>query len=157
MSDAWLFRRTDRVQGRRRIIHQFNTGLDFLRYGRILLEKEGGRIQVDSQDEEIGFVCLKGNGTIQVDGKTHPLSKYDALYLPMESRCTISSKGPFDLAECAAPSSKKYPVQFVRFEEVAKDTVLAKQVGFEPYARRVNTLIGEKNVQASRLLVGPTP
>ncbi len=118
--NAWLFRGTQRVQGRKRIIHQYNTGLEFLRYGRIILGEGGGKVDVDSQDEEIGFVCLNGNGTIQVDGKTHSLGKYDALYLPIDNRCTISSKGPFDLAECAAPSSKKYPVQFVRFEEMLK-------------------------------------
>ena len=152
MGNAWLFRGTQRVQGRRRIIHQYNTGLELLRYGRIVLEKGGSIIDVNSQDEEIGFVCLNGNGTIQVDGKTYALSKYDALYLPRESRCTISSNGAFDLSEVAAPSSKRYPVQFVRFEDAKKNPDLVKQAGFEPYARTLHTLIGEKNVQASRLL-----
>lgn len=156
MSDAWLFRGTDRIQGRKRIIHQYNTNLEFLRYGRIILGKEVNRVDVDSGDEEIGFICLKGSGMIQVGEKSYSLSKYDALYLPGESCCTISSQNGFDLAECAAPSSKKYPVQFVKFEEVLKNTDLSKQAGFEPYARSLNTLIGEKNVQASRLLIGVT-
>jgi len=156
MAHAWLFRGTHRVQGRKRIIHQYNTDLEFLRYGRIILEEKGGSIDVDSQEEEIGFICLNGNGVIQVDDKRHTLSKYDALYLPREKRCTISSKGVFDLAECAAHSSKKYPVQFVRFEEVLKDPDLFRKAGFEPYARTLHTLLGEKNVQASRLLAGVT-
>jgi 5-deoxy-glucuronate isomerase len=156
MANAWLFRGTQRIQGRKRIIHQYNTGLEFLRYGRIVLEKGGSAIDVSSQDEEIGFICLNGNGTIQGEGKTYALNKYDALYLPRESQCTISSKGAFDLAEIAAPSSKRYPVQFVRFEDLKKDPDLVKQAGFEPYARTLNTVIGEKNVQASRLLAGVT-
>ena len=156
MGNAWLFRGTHQVQGRRRIIHQYNTGLEFLRYGRIVFGKEGGNIDVDSKDEEIAFVCLNGNGTIQVDGKTHPLGKYDALYLPIETHCAISSKGAFDVAECAALSSKRFPVQFVRFEEVKKNPDLVKQAGFEPYARNLHTVIGEKNVRASRLLAGVT-
>jgi len=156
MGNAWLFRGTDQVQGRKRIIHQYNTDLEFLRYGRIILGKGGGTVSVDSQDEEIGFICLNGNGTIQVNGKTHSLKKYDALYLPIGTQCTISSQGAFDLAECAASSSKKHPVQFVRFEEVLKDPDLVKKAGFEPYARNLHTLIGEKNVQASRLLAGVT-
>lgn len=156
MSNAWLFKKTHHVQGRRRIIHQFNTDLEFLRYGRIVLGDQGGEIDMDSQDEEIGFVCLKGNGDIKVEGKTFSMVKYDSLYLPRESRCAISSKGPFDLAEVAAPSSKKYPVQFVRFEEVKKDPDLFKQAGFEPYGRTLHTLIGEKNVKASRILAGVT-
>src|SRR4030042_2094417 len=156
MGNAWLFRGTQRVQGRKRIIHQYNTCLEWLRYGRIVLEKGGSAIDVSSQDEEIGFVCLNGKGTIQGEGKTYTLSKYDALYLPRESQYTISSNGAFDLAEVAAPSSKRYPVQFVRFEDVKKNPDLVKQAGFEPYARTLHTLIGEKNVQASRLLAGVT-
>ena len=97
MSNAWLFRGTGQVQGRKRIIHQYNTGLEFLRYGRIVLGDKGGSIDIDSQDEEIGFVCLKGNGNIKVEGKTFSLGKYDALYMPRESRCGITSQGAFDL------------------------------------------------------------
>jgi len=111
---------------------------------------------VDSQEEEIGFVCLNGHGIIQADGKSYSLNKYDALYLPRESHSIISSQNTFDLAECAALASKKFPVQFVRFEEVLKDPNLVKQAGFEPYARTLHTLIGENNVQACRLLAGVT-
>jgi 5-deoxy-glucuronate isomerase len=118
--------------------------------------KDGGSVDVDSQDEEIGLVCLGGTGTIQVERQTYSLGKYDALYLPRESRCTVSSTGAFDLAEIAAPASKNLPVQFVRFEEVLKDPKLVKQAGFEPYERTLHTLIGEGNVQASRLLAGVT-
>jgi len=156
MAHAWLFRGTQRIQGRRRIIHQYNTGLEFLRYGRIVLGEGGGKIDVDSQDEEIGFICLNGSGRIRVGRKSYSLTKYDALYLAIDSRCTIISEKTFDLAECAAPSSKKYPVQAVRFSEVLKNPGLVKQAGFEPYARTLHTLIGENNVQASRLLAGVT-
>ena len=156
MANAWLFRKTHQLQGRRRIIHQYNTGLEFLRYGRIVFGKGGEKVDIDSQDEEIGFVCLGGGGSIQVANQTYSLGKYDALYLPRESRCIVSSNGAFDLAEVAAPSSKKYPIQLVRFEEVKKNPDLVKQAGFEPYARNLHTLIGEKNVQASRLLAGVT-
>ena len=156
MTHVWLFRGTQWIQGRRRMIHQYNTGLEFLRYGRIIIGGEGGKIDVDSQDEELGFICLNGSGMIRVDGGIYSLNKYDALYLPIDSRCTITSEKTLDLAECAAPSSKKYPVQFVRFEDVLKNPGLVKQAGFEPYARTLHTLIGENNVQASRLLAGVT-
>mgnify|MGYP001047578983 FL=1 len=156
MSNAWLFRGTHQVQGRRRIIHQYNTGLEFLRYGRIVFGKGGGNVNIESMDEEMGFICLGGSGDIHVGKDAFSFNKYDSLYLPRESRCTISSNGAFDLAEVAAPSSKKYPVEFVRFEEVKKNPDLVKQAGFEPYARKLHTLIGEKNVQASRLLAGVT-
>ena len=156
MGNAWLFRGTHQVQGRKRIIHQYNTGLEFLRYGRILLGQEGGKIEFESEDEEIGLVCLGGNGSIQAGGKAYPLGRYDALYLPRETRCTVTSKSQFDLAECAAPSTQAYPVQHVRFEEVLRDPDLVRKAGFEPYARTLHTVIGEKNVRASRLLAGVT-
>ena len=59
----------------------------------LYLEKRGDSIDVDSQDEEIGFVCLKGNGNIKVEGKTFSLRKYDALYIPRENRCSIYFTG----------------------------------------------------------------
>lgn len=156
MAHAWLFRGTQKVQGRKRIIHQYNTNLEFLRYGRVVFGEKGGSIDISSQDEEIGLVCLNGNGTIETEGKNYSLNKFDTLYLPKESRCTISSKGAFDIAECAAPASKKYPVQFVRFEELLKDPTSVKSAGFAPYARTIHMLIGEANIQASRLLAGVT-
>ena len=38
MSLSWLFRQTQQTRGRRRWIDEKNTGLQFLRYGRIVLE-----------------------------------------------------------------------------------------------------------------------
>jgi len=156
MADAWLFRATHQVQGRKRIIHQYNTGLEFLRYGRVIFSGTGGSVTIDTEDEEIAFVCLNGTGTIGLEGRSYDLKKYDALYVPRESSVEVSSQGPFDLAECAAPASRKYPVQFVRFDEVLKDPNLVRKAGFEPYARTLHTLIGENNVQAARLLAGVT-
>jgi len=156
MANAWLFRGTNTIQGRRRIIHQYNCGLQYLRYGRIILGKEGGSVEVDSQDEELGLLCLGGAGTIQVDGRSYPLGKYDALYVPRESRCTVAAEGPFDLAEMGAPASKRYPVQHVRFADVLANPKLVTKAGFEPYSRTLHTVIGEVNVQAARLLAGVT-
>lgn len=156
MAHAWLFRGTHQVQGRKIIIHRYNTGLEFLRYGRIVLGSGGGKVDVESQDEELGFVCLAGRGTIRVNGQSFELGKYDALYLPRDGGCSICSDEAFDLAEFASPASRKYPVHFVRFEDVVKNPELVKQAGFEPYARTIYTLIGEVNVQAARLLAGVT-
>ena len=156
MANAWLFRRTNRVQGRKRIIHEFNTGLEYLRYGRIVLGSDGGKVDVESEDEELGFVCLAGKGIITANGRAFQLGKYDALYLPKDSRCTVASNEAFDVAEMASPTTKKYPIQFVRFEEVLKNPKLVNKAGFEPYARTIHTLIGEANVQAARLLAGVT-
>jgi 5-deoxy-glucuronate isomerase len=156
MANAWLFRGTNRVEGRRRIIHQYNTGLEYLRYGRIVCGPGGGMVTVRSEDEELGFVCLGGGGTIQVGGQTFPLGKFDAVYLPRDSQCVVASSGVFDVAEMAAPASKAYPVQCVKFEEVLRTPTLVTKAGFEPYSRTIHTLIGEANTQAARLLAGVT-
>jgi 5-deoxy-glucuronate isomerase len=156
MAQAWLFRGTHKTQGRQRIIHQYNTGLEYLRYGRIAFGPGGGAVTVDSEDEELGFVCLGGSGSVQVNGHEYALGKYDALYVPRDQRCQVSAGDAFDLAEMAAPSGKAYPVQCVRFAEVLASPKLVNKAGFEPYARTIHTVIGESNVQAGRLLAGIT-
>lgn len=156
MANCWLFRHTHQVKGRKRFIDQHNTDLKFLRYGRIKLEKEDKPIYIESEGEEIGLICLYGEGVVEIDKKIYKMTKYDALYLPIQSRCRIYADGLFDLAECAAPVSKDYGVQFVSFAEVLKDGQLVNRAGFAPYARTIHTLIGEKNTKAGRLLAGIT-
>lgn len=152
--NAWLFRGTNRGQGRRRIIDRSNSGLQYLRYGRILLE--GGEAGLATEDEEMVLLCLNGEGDVKTAGQSYRLGRYDALYLPRDWECTVSSSALFDLAEIAAPVSKRYPVQFVGFQDVLKDETLVKSAGFEPYARTIHTVIGESNTRAGRLLVGVT-
>ncbi len=151
---AWLFRGTDKVDGRRRLIDSSNSGLEYLRYGRIVL-RDGG-IPLATRDEEVVLLCLNGQGEVSTGGISHFLSKYDALYLPRDSEASVSSSGFFDVAEISAPVSGHYPVQLVRFADVVKDPGLAKDAGFVPYARKLHTIIGENNTEAGRLLVGVT-
>ncbi len=156
MSNSWLVQKTHQVKGRKRLIDSSNTGLKFLKYGRIVLQEGKKPISLNTGDEEFGLICLRGEGEIEVSGQRFGMKKYDALYLPMQSSCRITAQEYFDLAECAAPVSKKYPVQFVSFQNVLQDAKLVNQAGFEPYARTIHTLIGEGNVKAGRLLAGVT-
>jgi len=151
--NAWLFRGTHRVQGRKRIIDDKNTGLEFLRYGRIVLEDDG--LVVPTEGEEMVLLCLNGGGEIKTGGQSYTLGKYDALYLPRDWECTVASTGFFDLAEITAPASREYPVQFVSFRDVVNSD-LVKNAGFEPYSRRLHTIVGENNTKAARLLAGVT-
>ncbi len=156
MSHAWLFRQTHQVKGRKRLIDQSNTGLQLLRYGRIVLSGGEPPIGFATKEEEIGLICLRGEGKVEINSQSFGMKKYDALYLPRETSARLTSSGPFDLAECAAPVSQKYPVQFVSFDGVLKNPKLVNKAGFEPYARTIHTLIGEANVQAGRILAGVT-
>jgi len=156
MNQSWLFRQTQQVKGRKRLIDQTNTGLKFLRYGRIILEENDSPVFIETGQEEIGLICLRGEGWIEANGQKFGLKKYDALYLPIQTRSQIKTSHFFDLAECAAPASRAYPVQFVSFAEVLQNPLLVNRAGFEPYARTIHTLIGEANVKAGRLLAGVT-
>jgi 5-deoxy-glucuronate isomerase len=156
MSNSWLFQKTHRVKGRKRLIDSANTGLKFLRYGRIVLQGGEKTISINAGDEELGLICLQGEGEIEVSGQRFGMKKYDALYLPIQTNCQITAPEFFDLAECAAPVSRQYPVQFVSFQDVLKNPKLVNRAGFEPYSRTIHTLIGEANVQAGRILAGVT-
>jgi 5-deoxy-glucuronate isomerase len=156
MGHSWLFQRTHLGSGRKRLIDSSNTGLQFLKYGRILLREGENPISMETGGDEVGLICLKGEGEVEAGGQRFSMKKYDALYLPIHVSCRIHSKGFFDLAECAAPASTKYSVQFVSFAGVLKDPRLVKKAGIEPYARNLHTLIGEANVKAARLLAGIT-
>ncbi len=115
MNHSWLFRKTHQVSGRKRLIDSSNSGLQFLKYGRIVLREGENPISMETGRDEVGLICLGGEGEIEVGGQHFSMKKYDALYLPIQGSCRIHSRGFFDLAECAAPASKKYGVQFVPF------------------------------------------
>jgi 5-deoxy-glucuronate isomerase len=60
-----------------------------------------------------------------------------------------------DIVECAADVAGDYPLQIVRYSEVAKDPALKFTAGGPSTTRDVNIIIG-KNVQAGRILAGFT-
>lgn len=152
---VWLFKKTHLGKGRRRVIQPSNSPLKYLSYGRITLEK-GEKLAVDSKTEEIALICYNGQGRIMAGGKAYEMTKWDSLYLPINSKCEIAGDSFFDLVECAAPSTHNYEIQFVQWRNMRSDKSLIKELGPEPMARTIYTLIGEENVQASRLLIGIT-
>ena len=60
-----------------------------------------------------------------------------------------------DIAEFSADVTKKYPLQIVRYAELAKDPGLKFQTGGEPSTRNLNMLLA-KNIEAGRLIAGLT-
>lgn len=126
-----------------------------LHYGRVILDA-GGTERIDTGDKETGLVCLGGQAQVSVDGTSHALGRYDALYAPRDARIDITA-GPAgcDLAEIAAPVSKRHPVQFVSFAEVQVNPGLHFNAGGPSSKRDLNVLIG-KNVEAGRIMAGVT-
>lgn len=138
-----------------RFVEPGRTASRNLFYGRIRIEAGGEPVAFDTNDHETGLICLNGSGTITADGKEFALTRYDALYVPRDSEVIVSSDAAFDLAELSAPVEKRYPLQFVAFEEIRKDSALHFTAGKPPTERDLNILIG-KNVEAGRIMAGVT-
>ena len=150
-----IVRDTASVRGRTAAIVPGKSASRHLYYGRIVLDL-GQSIQIDTGDKETAFVCLKGSADIRIADTDYSLARYDALYVPRDAAATIDA-GPDggDLAEIAAPVTKRHPVQYVRFADVRQDPGLHFAAGGPSARRDLNVLIG-KNVEAGRLMAGVT-
>ncbi len=154
-SRTCVVRDTAASKGRTRSVVPGKTAAQHLHYGRIILDA-GGRESVDTATLETGLVCLKGDATVAVDGKSYALRPYDALYVPRDARFEVTAGAAgCDLAEIAAPVERRYPVQFVSYAEVQRDSGLHFTAGSDASRRELNVLLG-KNVEAGRLMAGVT-
>ena len=148
---------THEGRGRRTAVAPGRTASRFLHYGRITLDAGDEALTFESGGHETALVCLKGSAEITTGGETFRLGQYDALYVPRDSRVEVRPAGGVgcDLAELSAPVEGRYPVQFVSFEEVRKNSKLHIIAGEPPNQRDMNVLIGS-NVRAGRILTGVT-
>lgn len=127
-----------------------------LHYGRIILDAGDAPLSIQNGANETGLICLGGSAQVSVDGTTHDLGRYDAIYLPRDSAFSVTAgKSGCDLAEIAAPVSKRHPVQYVRFADVQSNPGLHFNAGGPSSKRDLNVLIG-KNVEAGRIMAGVT-
>ena len=108
MQYSWLFRQTHQIRGRKSLIDSSNSGLKYLSYGRIVLSGGEPSLPIETQENEVGLICLQGEGKAEVNGQIFGMKKYDALYLPRNTPAHLTSFGKFDLAECTAPVSGTY-------------------------------------------------
>src|SRR6185503_2472280 len=113
-------------------------------------------IRIDTNDRETAFICLRGSAMASVEGRSNTLERYDALYVPRDASVSIAA-GPAgcDLAEIAAPVTKRHPVQGVKFADVQANNGLHFSAGGPSSKRELNVLIG-KNVEAVRIMAGVT-
>ncbi len=143
---------THKGKGRRISVTPENTASNFLHYGRITLDADE-TISFANKMHETGLVCLKGVGTVKTHDQTFTLNQYDALYIPRDSKIEVS--GECDLAEISAEVKNQYPLQFVSYADVKKDTSLSFDTGDSTTRRNLNILFG-KNVEAGRIMAGVT-
>jgi 5-deoxy-glucuronate isomerase len=152
-----------------------NSDLQHLHYGRIRLQARHAdvaqrRVSFETGPRETGLLCMHGAcrlhvaqpGTVAGDlssrdtaSRDIDLGQYDAVYLPRGSVVEISTDTEVDLVECAAEVTGDYPLQIIRYADVAKTPSLKFSAGGEASRRDLNIVIGN-NVQAGRIVAGFT-
>ncbi len=144
-------------RGRRTAVAPGQTAARYLHYGRITLDVSDKALAFENGTHETGLVCLNGAAEISTGGETFTLGRYDALYVPRDSRIKVRPAGEAgcDLAELSAPVEGSYPLQFISFSEVRENPKLHIIAGAPPAERDMNVLIGS-NVRAGRIMTGVT-
>jgi 5-deoxy-glucuronate isomerase len=150
-----IFRRTNAHKGRRIIVTPENSTMKHLCYGRIILDSQTPGIAFETGNLETGLICLSGKGSVAVEGRSHELGRFDAIYIPRNSSVAVTTEASVDFAECSAEVEGSYPVQLVRYAEVEKNKALKFTTGGSSNQRTVNILLG-KNIEAGRIIAGVT-
>jgi 5-deoxy-glucuronate isomerase len=155
--DTCIVRNTAARKGRTQAITPGRTAASrHLHYGRIILDADDSTLAIAGSANETGLICLRGAATVTVADASYDLGPYDALYIPRDSAFAIApGAAGCDLAEIAAPVSKRHPVQHVRFADVQANPGLHFNAGGPSSKRDLNVLIG-KNVAAGRIMAGVT-
>ena len=151
-----IFRGTAAHKGRRICVSPDNSSMQRLSYARILLDAGTPRAKFESNAREACLICLSGSCTVRINGQeSHELGQYDAIYVPRKRLVEVTTSATVDLVESNAEVQSEYPVQLVRYAEVAANPALKFTTGVAGATRELNILIGN-NVKAGRLLAGFT-
>ena len=151
-----VVRNTAAQRGRSRSVEPGLTAARHLHYGRIILDAADAPLRFNTGNLETGLICLNGSGEVVVDGGSYQLGRYDAVYAPRDAAIEVKpGANGIDLAEVAAPVTKRHPVQFVSFQNVQNDPGLHFEAGGPAAKRELNVLLG-KNVEAGRIMAGVT-
>lgn len=150
-----VFRGTNKGVGRQVCVTPQNSTNRHLSYARIILGPPVRSSSFDTDSRETGITCLSGRGSVSTKGKTFELNQYDSIYVPRGTQVDVSTETEADFAEFSCDVDDHYPLQFVPYEQIAKNPSLRFDTGTPSSSRHVNICLG-KNVEAGRLLVGFT-
>lgn len=153
--EKMVFRKTNAHVGRRISISPENSSMRHLAYGRILLNSAKSTESFSTENRETGLICLSGQAIVTVDQQDIEIGPYDAIYIPRDSSVTVTTKGSVDIAEVSTDVSNRYPLQIVRYAEIAKEPGLKFSTGGPGCTRHLNMLLA-KNIEAGRLIAGFT-
>src|SRR5690348_2698481 len=150
-----VFRRTNSRMGRHIAVTPENSTMRHLAYGRIRLDASIPKASFGNGNRETGLIVLSGKASVITKGTEVELGKYDALYIPRDSKIEISTKSDVDIAEFSSDVERCYPIQVVRYAETSKNPGLTFNAGGPGSSRELNMVIA-KNVEAGRLVAGFT-
>ena len=150
-----VFSGTASKRGRHTAVSPSNSVLSHLCYGRVRLDRELSRVAFNTENRETALLCMRGACRVEVDGTPYEIGLYDAIYVPRGASLVVSTESEVDLVECAADVEGDYPLQVVRYSEIAKDPALKFRAGGAATSRDLNIIIGD-NVKAGRILAGFT-
>src|ERR1700752_2130208 len=77
--------KTNEGKGRRNAVAPGKTASRYLHYGRITLGAGDSPINFNSNDHEVGLICLYGKASVTTGDETFQLEQYDAVYVPRDS------------------------------------------------------------------------
>ena len=161
--------------GRHLAVSPANSPLEYLSYGRIRLaahepdrDGQGGvhaHVAFETGSRETGLICMKGEcrlvATPGGDGASKEPAQaihnglHDAVYVPRGWFVEVSTESEVDLVECGAEVSGDYPLQVIRYADVAQTPSLKFTTGGDTSRRDLNVMLGS-NVQAGRIVAGFT-
>jgi 5-deoxy-glucuronate isomerase len=150
-----IFRQTNAHLGRHVAVSPANSPMRHLAYGRIILNRSRATARIEAGERETGLICLAGEATVSAAGATVHLSRYDAIYIPRDTEIEITTASSGDLAEFSADVARRYPLQFVRHDDVVKNPGLYFSTGGPGCSRQLHMMLA-KNVEAGRLMAGFT-
>jgi 5-deoxy-glucuronate isomerase len=155
LDSRMIFRKTNAHIGRQTSVTPANSTNRHLSYSRIILNHKLNTVSFGTGAQETGLIVLSGAASIDVDGQTLELTRYDSVYTPRDSAVRITTGTQVDIAEFAVPVAGHYPLQVVRYADVCNDASLRFKAGNPTQYRQLSILLG-KNVNAGRLLAGFT-
>jgi 5-deoxy-glucuronate isomerase len=150
-----VFSGTTAHRGRAISVSPANSSMEFLSYGRILLGPDKTRASFQTEKRETSLLVMRGACVLTVNGARHELGLHDAAYVPRGSTVEIASEVETDIVETAAEVEGDYPLQIIRYRDIAADPKLKFTAGGVATSRDLNIMVGD-NVKCGRLMVGFT-
>ena len=150
-----IFSGTASRRGRNISVTPANSKMAHLHYGRIILDASEPRVAFATEGRETALLSMRGACSVTVDGTRTDIGLHDAIYVPRGSAVVVETAGEVDLVECAAEVAGSYPLQVIRYADLAADPKRRFRAGGESTSRDLNIVIGD-NVQTGRILLGFT-